>query len=156
MGTEINHCHAGVFRIADKRIFISMTKEIMKSNWKGNWAKNLHLWALQISSVSLTADWFSRINIVRVCTSVCRRVSVYRVWSLDLLQLLSFFLSDRGGVRKGRFLANEILRELSRKDVGSRCSCNDKSTSPETNDQFSRVASLSVCLLRLMKQSDTE
>lgn len=44
-------------------------------------------------------------------------------------------------VEKGRFLANEILRGLRRKDVGSCCRCNDNSTSPETNYQFSRVAS---------------
>lgn len=55
--------------------------------------------------------------------------------------VIEFFPSHCGRGRKGRFLANEILRGLRRKDVGSCCRCNDNSTSPETNYQFSRVAS---------------
>lgn len=118
--------------------------QLIKLNWKGNWAKNHNFWVLQTSSVSLTAVWFNRINIGRVGTAVCAGVwlSACRVWSVDLLQLLSFFPPTvRREVKKKRFLANEILRGLRRKDVGSRCRCNDNSTSPETNYQFSRVAS---------------
>ena len=127
----------------------------MKSNWAGNWSEK-HVWISRISSVSVTAPWFNRIN--NVCGHVTESNTLLVCWLWgDLFHLLSFFLLPLWGGSEGRhFQPAKIRRVFLEEIIWAAAAANVMITSLKQNYLFSAAPSLSIYPLHTAAWSDSE